>query len=101
MPIFNEKKEYVGLGIGKSTSLIKAVKECVDKENIPLEIALRAITCNPARILKLNNKGRIENGFDADLCILDNNLDIDTVFAKGKIMVQNKKPIVFGTFEEK
>lgn len=101
LPIFNEKKEFVGLGVGKSSCLIKSIKECVEKEQIPLEIAIRAITCNPAKILKLKNKGRIEKDFDADLCILDKNLDIDIVFAKGKMMVQDKKPIVFGTFEEK
>jgi beta-aspartyl-dipeptidase (metallo-type) len=101
MPIFNEKKEYIGIGIGKSTSLIKAIKECVFKEDIPLEIAIRAITSNPARILKLNKKGNIDINMDADLCLLDENLDVDTVIAKGRVMVQNKKPVVYGTFENK
>ncbi len=101
LPIFNEKKEFVGIGIGKSTCLIKAIKECVFKEQIPLEIALRAITCNPAKILKLKNKGRLQIGFDADLCILNENLDIDYVFAKGKMMVESKKPIILGVFEGK
>lgn len=100
MPIFNEKKEYVGIGIGKSTCLIKAIKECVNRENIPLETAIRAITSNPARILKLNNKGRIEANMDGDLCLLDENLDVDTVIAKGKVMVQDKKPVVYGIFEK-
>ncbi|NLJ58969.1 MAG: beta-aspartyl-peptidase, partial [Tissierellia bacterium] len=99
LPIFNEKKEFVGIGVGKSTCLIKAIKECVFKEEIPLEIAIRAITSNPAQILKLNNKGKIEVNLDADLCLLNENLDVDTVIAKGKIMVQNKEPIVFGNFE--
>ncbi len=101
LPIFNEKKEFVGIGIGKSTCLLKAIKECVFKEQIPLETALRAITCNPAKILKLKHKGKVEKGFDADLCILDENFDVDYVFAKGKMMVENKKPIVFGVFEGK
>ncbi len=101
MPIFNEKKEYVGIGIGKSTSLIKAIKECVFRESIPLETAIRAITSNPAKILKLNKKGKIEVNMDADLCMLDENLDVDTVIAKGKIMVQDKMPVVYGTFENK
>lgn len=101
MPIFNEKKEYVGIGIGKSTSLIKAIKECVFRENIPLETALRAITSNPAKILKLERKGKIEANMDADLCLLDESLDVDTVIAKGKIMVQDKAPVVYGTFENK
>jgi len=99
LPIFNEKKEFVGLGVGKSTCLIKAIKECVFNEEIPLEIAIRAITSNPAKILKLNKKGKIEVNMDADLCLLDENLDVDTVIAKGKIMVENKKAVVFGMFE--
>lgn len=100
LPIFNEKKEYIGIGVGKSTSLLIGIKECVFKENIPLEIAIRAVTCNPAKILKLKGKGRIEKDFDADLCMLDEKtLDIDTVIAKGRVMVENKEPIVFGTFE--
>jgi beta-aspartyl-dipeptidase (metallo-type) len=100
LPIFNERKEYIGLGVGKSTSLLISIKDCVFNQNIPLEIALRAVTCNPARILKLKGKGRIEKDFDADLCLLDEKtFDIDTVIAKGRIMVENGKPIVFGTFE--
>ncbi len=100
LPIFNEKKEYVGLGVGKSTSLLISIKDCVFNENIPLEIAIRAVTCNPAKILKLKGKGRVEKHFDADLCLLDGKtLDIDTVIAKGRVMVENKKPVVFGTFE--
>jgi len=102
LPIFNAKKEYIGIGVGKSTCLIKSIKDAVLNEDIPLETAIRAITSNPAKILKLKNKGRIEKGYDADLCILEGNtLDIDTVIAKGVIMVQDKKPVVYGTFEEK
>jgi len=52
LPIFNEKKEFVGIGVGKSTCLLKGIKECVFREGIPLEIAIRAITSNPAKILK-------------------------------------------------
>ncbi|WP_312700809.1 beta-aspartyl-peptidase [Sedimentibacter sp.] len=100
MPIFNEKKEFIGIGIGKSSCLIKAMKDCVNKENIPLEKALRAITCNPAKILKLKNKGRIEVEMDADLCLLDKELNIDTVIANGRLMVQDKKPLVHGMFEK-
>ena len=100
LPIFNEKKEYVGLGVGKSHCLIKAIKECVFRENIPLETAIRALSSNPAKILKLKTKGNIMAGMDADLCILDRDIDVDTVIAKGRIMVRGKKPVVFGTFEQ-
>ncbi|HBH11644.1 MAG TPA: hypothetical protein DDX29_00755 [Clostridiales bacterium] len=56
--------------VGKPICLIIGIKECISRENIPLEIALRALTSNPAKILKLRNKCRIERGFDADLNLL-------------------------------
>lgn len=101
LPIFNEKKEFVGLGVGKATCLIKGIKECVFEQQINLEHALRALTSNPARILKLKNKGRLAAGYDADLCILNKDLDVVGVIAKGKVMVQDKKPLVYGVFEDK
>lgn len=101
LPVFNEKGELVGLGVGTSSCLIKEIKNSVNNHDIPLEIAIRALTSNPAKAFKLKNKGILEKGFDADICLLDKNLDVDTVLAKGKVMVQDKKTIVFGTFEEK
>ncbi len=71
LPYFNEKREFIGLGVGSSKSLLMNIQEAVLKENIPLEIAIRAITKNPADILKLENKGHITIGKDADFCLLN------------------------------
>ena len=99
LPVFNSKGEYQGIGIGKASCLLKEVRECVEREDIPLETALRAVTANPARILKLGKKGRLQPGCDADLCLLtEDGLKLHTVIAKGKIMVQEGKPVVRGTF---
>ena len=101
LPIFNKKKEYVGIGVGKPDCILKEIQNCVLVQSIPLEIALRTTTLNPARILKLSSKGKIEAGFDADVCILDETtLELNTVICKGKVMVENKKPVVFGTFQQ-
>ena len=100
MPVFNAKGEYQGIGIGKASCLLKEVRECVQKENIPLETAVKGITSNPAAILKLNGKGHIKPGFDADICLLtEEGLKLDTVIARGRIMVEKGKQTVFGTFE--
>lgn len=102
LPIFNAKGEYQGIGIGKASSLLKEVRECVQRENIPLEIAIKPVTSNPARILKLSSKGRIQPGMDGDLCLLrKDDLTIHTVIAKGQIMVRDGKPLVYGTFEKR
>lgn len=101
LPVFNEKQEFVGIGVGTATCLLKEIKECVFLEDIPLEIAIKGITSNPAKILKLKGKGHLAKGFDADICLLEEGtLDLDTVIAKGRVMVENKHPVVFGTFEE-
>ena len=39
---------------------------------------------NPAEILSLKGKGKIREGYDADLCVLDQGLEIQEVVARGK-----------------
>ena len=100
MPVFNEKGEFQGIGIGKASCLLKEVRECVQREEIPLEIAVKGITSNPASILKLERKGHIKVGFDADICLLEEGtLKLNTVIAKGQIMVRDGEQKLFGTFE--
>lgn len=100
MPVFNEKGEFQGIGIGKASCLLKEVRECVQREEILLEIAVKGITSNPASILKLDRKGHIKEGFDADICLLEEGtLELNTVIAKGQIMVRDRVQKVFGTFE--
>ena len=100
MPVFNAQGEYQGTGVGKASCLLKEVRECVQKEDIPLETAIKGITCNPASILKLDRKGRIKEGFDADICLLEEGtLKLNTVIAKGQVMVKDGEQKVFGTFE--
>ena len=100
LPDFDEKGELIGLKIGRVSSLYKEVKDAVQNEQIPLETAIRVITSNPAAILKLKQKGAVEVGRDADLVLLDENLEIDTVIALGQVMVENRQAVVFGTFEQ-
>ncbi|MFE7062311.1 beta-aspartyl-peptidase [Sutcliffiella sp. NPDC057660] len=101
LPEFNGHGELVGLQVGKVRTLFQAVREAILEEGIPLDIAIKVITENPARILKLAQKGTVSTGKDADLVMLDpQNLTIQTVFAKGKMMVQQEMAIVKGTFEE-
>ena len=99
LPDFDKNGELIGLQIGQVSSLYEAVKDAVLNEGIPLEVAIRVITANPAAVLKLSQKGRIETGRDADLVLLDENLEIDTVIAMGSVMVEKRVPLVKGTFE--
>lgn len=100
MPIFDNEGNLIKIGICSVSTLYGEVMECIKTYNIKIEDALKVITSNVAEILKLHNKGSIEKGKDADLVLVDeSSLEIDTVIARGRIMVKDGKPIVIGTFE--
>ena len=72
----------------------------MQKEGIPLEIAVKGITSNVASVLKLGAKGQLKAGFDADICLLaEDSLELKTVRAKGQFVVRDGVQQVFGTFE--
>lgn len=99
LPLFDAQGRYQGLGVGRAASLLHELKDCVLNAKIPLEIILAGITRNPAQHLKLKGKGVLETGADADLCLLQrDSLDVDTVLARGKILVQNGEAKVLPTF---
>ena len=60
------------------------VRTCVKKADIPLESAVKMITQTPARIMKINTKGRLQPGFDADIVIFDDDINVKCVFINGK-----------------
>ena len=100
LPIFSPDGTFCGLGVGKVTSLYREMRDGVLTEKLPLSVALKPVTINPAKLLKLSQQGRIEEGKDADLELADeNSLEIDTVIAMGKIMVCNGQVLIKGTFE--
>ncbi|MDE3838100.1 beta-aspartyl-peptidase [Bacillus methanolicus] len=100
LPEFNEHGEMTGLRIGKVSTLFKEVRDAIMEEEIPVETAIQVITSSPANILKLEQKGSIEEGKDADLVFLTKkDYQIDTVIALGKVMVEHGEAVVKGTFE--
>lgn len=100
MPVFDDNGRLTGLGICSTQSLYSEVKEAIKIHNIKIEDAIKVITSNVARVLKLYTKGKIEKGYDADLVMVnEDELNIDKVFSKGKLMVDNGEAIVKGTFE--
>jgi beta-aspartyl-dipeptidase (metallo-type) len=99
MPAFNEKGELTGLIAATPRSMFDALRKIVTSRILPLQDALRPITVNPAQSLKLPGKGRICVGSDADCVVLDKDLNIRHVFAKGRCMVKDQLPVKKGTFE--
>jgi N-acetylglucosamine-6-phosphate deacetylase len=55
----------------------------------PLDVAIKTVTENPARVLGLQDKkGVIATGKDADLVLLDSDYSVHTTVVAGQIVFQ-------------
>lgn len=99
LPKFNADGEFEGLTIGRVTSVLEEVRHAALAEGVQLEDALRAASTTTAEHYKLPRKGRIAEGFDADLLLLSGGLELKGVFARGKQMMEDGELLVKGTFE--
>lgn len=100
MPMLDSNGKIVGINVGKMTTLYKEVQDSILMDDVPVEVAIMSITSNPANIFKLRGKGFIAEGFDADIVLVDSDtFDIDTVIAKGRIMMKDKQLKIKGIFE--
>ena len=102
LPDFDpETGELRQLEMGLPNANHRELVDAVMQEGLSLDVALKVLTSNPASVLKLKQKGRVEVGYDADLLLLDANFKIKSVMAMGEIMLHNYKPIRFGAYEAK
>lgn len=81
-----ETGKLIKIEMGLPDSVLREIKESVTDEGISLETALQVATSNPADILKLQGKGYIKEGFDADILVLDADFNIKYLMANGKIV---------------
>lgn len=101
LPIWNEKKELIGIGAGNIRALHDTICAMVRLQGLPLEEAIRPVTENVAKALHLYpQKGCIYEGSDCDLILLDSALKIDTVFANGRCMLRHGTLQVKSYFED-
>ena len=99
LPNFDRDGNLASIDMGLPLSIFTEMIDAVVLEKLPLEKALKVVTSNVAAILKLKNKGSIENGKDADIVLLDNEYRISDVIARGQIMTHNYKRMKIGTYE--
>ena len=69
---------------GSTSNLWECVKKAVEFE-IPFESAIKMATKNPADLIGAKSKGIIKEGYDADLVIIDENLNIIQTIIAGEI----------------
>jgi beta-aspartyl-dipeptidase (metallo-type) len=98
MPVFDEGGRLARLTIATERDLFRKFTDILRREILPVETAVRVFSTNAADFYKLGKKGRIEAGRDADLIILDADLGLSDVFARGKRMIAGGRLLVRGTF---
>lgn len=97
---YNPDGTVKGLAASSLNSLHHEFRDMVMEDGIELSEALKVITSNVAKLLSVYpTKGSITLGSDADIVLMDENLNLDMVLAKGKKMMQDGKAIVKDTFE--
>lgn len=89
LPAFDESGKLLRLETGKPTSMLDAVREAV-KHGVHFKDAIQTVTSNVAEAYGISG-GNIQPGERADLLLIDDALQIDTILAEGHaIMIQKK-----------
>ena len=107
IPTFDEQGNLLRLGYGTSANLLVAINELLHptdgSDSLPLDVVLPPFTSNWATLLKIDDrKGRIAEGCDADLVVLEEageGVSVSDVMAMGVWHVVDGKAVVKGTFE--
>lgn len=96
---YDDKGNLIEIGYSPVNTGLKAIKDLV-KSGEKLEDAIKPFTSNVAKALKLDKEiGYLKKGYIANLLLLDENLDLDTVISNGKFMMKDKNMLVKGIYE--
>ena len=61
---------------GSSLTMMEAVRNCVYHAGIPLDEALRMASLYPLKLMNITDKGKISEGYKADLVIFDKDYNV-------------------------
>jgi beta-aspartyl-dipeptidase (metallo-type) len=100
MPVFDASGNLVRLTVATEKDFTRKFRDLVLKNVLPLDKAVRLFSTNAAGFYKLTKKGRIEPGRDADLILVDEDLALRDVFARGRRMMSGGRLLARGTFSE-
>lgn len=75
---------------GSTLRYHNGLKRLVSAAGLPLCEAVRATSLNQAESLKLGKRGRVEQGFIADIALLDKNLDVQKTICSGRLKWEKK-----------
>lgn len=98
-PSFDSQGELLKMGFASCSAMAQSLKNLLDS-GLPEDKVLPSMTSNVATLLRLRQKGRIAQGLDADLVVLDQHNQINSVMARGAWHLKNSAQLLTGLFEE-
>jgi len=99
LPAFDADGALLHMDIGSPAILADTLGNLL-ADGLALEKILPAFTSNPARLLRLRDKGTIAVGADADLVVLGNDASIRHVMAGGRWHVLDGEVMIKPTIKE-
>ncbi len=101
MPKWGPNKELIGITYARMTSLFGQIRSLVQVKGMPLERALCFVTKNVAQALEIYpQKGCLAPESDADLVVIGPGMEIETVVAKGQVLMEAGNVLKKGLFED-
>jgi len=100
LPLFDENQCFVGLDIGRISSLHDEACRLVNDYQMSLSDAVSTISFNPAKAVGLNYRGAVAAGYFADLVILNDDLSINSTMANGQWLAREGKVCLQSVFGE-
>ncbi|MEA4988952.1 MAG: amidohydrolase family protein, partial [Anaerovorax sp.] len=97
---YDEYGSLTEIGVSSVSSIFNEFKYMVNELNFSIEKALMFFTVNVSKAIgTYPKKGAIQENSDADLLIIEDKMNIETVIANGKIMFHHGETLVKGTYE--
>jgi beta-aspartyl-dipeptidase (metallo-type) len=100
LPVFDADGQVTAMDIGRPSAMADTLRELLACGQ-PLERVLPAFGANQARLLLLPRKGRLAEGADADLVVLDEDGSVEDVMARGRWHVLAGRPVLRGALEQR
>ncbi|MCR1808697.1 N-acetylglucosamine-6-phosphate deacetylase [Haploplasma modicum] len=86
----NEARLADGTLAGSILKMNDGVRNMIEFANVSLVDAVYMASTNPAKNLGLDTKGSIKSGFDADLTVLNKDLEVVMTIVNGKIVYEKE-----------